>query len=289
MLILIGEINVTKLTLEYIVNKVEDMKVLPEIINKIIVLTDDPDSTVHDMEEVILQDQVLTTKILRLANSAYYGYARKISTISQATVLLGFQAIKGIALASTVRTYLTNELRGYSLEKNELWSQSQTCAIVSRFIAKSIKYYNPEEAYIAGLLRDIGKTILNQHMEKEYMEVLLKMEKDNISFLDAEKEVLGFGHAEIGEKIAEKWNLPKDLVEAIGYHHTPELAIINPLLVSIVHIADAITMMMGVGLGLDGLSYSLSPIAIDNLNLDELQFQTIISQVSDLIKDEDSF
>jgi putative nucleotidyltransferase with HDIG domain len=289
MLILIGEINVTKLTLEYIVNKVEDMKVLPEIINKIIVLTDDPDSTVHDMEEVILQDQVLTTKILRLANSAYYGYARKISTISQATVLLGFQAIKGIALASTVRTYLMDELRGYSLEKNELWSQSQTCAIVSRFIAKSIKYYNPEEAYIAGLLRDIGKTILNQHMEKEYMEVLLKMEEGNISFLDAEREVLGFGHAEIGEKIAEKWNLPKDLVEAIGYHHTPELANINPILVSIVHIADAITMMMGVGLGLDGLSYSLSPIAIDNLNLDELQFQTIISQVSDLIKDEDSF
>jgi putative nucleotidyltransferase with HDIG domain len=289
MLILIGEINVTKLTLEYIVNKVEDMKVLPEIINKIIVLTDDPDSTVHDMEEVILQDQVLTTKILRLANSAYYGYARKISTISQATVLLGFQAIKGIALASTVRTYLMDELRGYSLEKNELWSQSQTCAIVSRFIAKSIKYYNPEEAYIAGLLRDIGKTILNQHMEKEYMEVLLKMEEGNISFLDAEKEVLGFGHAEIGEKIAEKWNLPKDLVEAIGYHHTPELANINPILVSIVHIADAITMMMGVGLGLDGLAYNLSPIAIDNLSLDELQFQTIISQVSDLIKDEDSF
>lgn len=289
MLILIGESDMTKLTLEYIVNKVEDMKVLPEIINKIIVLTDDPDSTVHDMEEVILQDQVLTTKILRLANSAYYGYARKISTISQATVLLGFQAIKGIALASTVRTYLMDELRGYSLEKNELWSQSQTCAIVSRFIAKSIKYYNPEEAYIAGLLRDIGKTILNQHMEKEYMEVLLKMEEGNISFLDAEREVLGFGHAEIGEKIAEKWNLPKDLVEAIGYHHTPELANINPILVSIVHIADAITMMMGVGLGLDGLSYSLSPIAIDNLNLDELQFQTIISQVSDLIKDEDSF
>lgn len=289
MLILIGESDMTKLTLEYIVNKVEDMKVLPEIINKIIALTDDPDSTVHDMEKVILQDQVLTTKILRLANSAYYGYARKISTVSQATVLLGFQAIKGIALASTVRTYLTDELKGYSLEKNELWSQSQTCAIVSRFIAKSIKYYNPEEAYIAGLLRDIGKTILNQHMEKEYMEVLLKMEEGNISFLDAEKEVLGFGHAEIGEKIAEKWSLPKDLVEAIGYHHTPELASINPLLVSIVHIADAITMMMGVGIGLDGLSYSLSPIAIDNLNLDELQFQTIISQVADLIKDEDSF
>lgn len=279
----------TKLTLEYIVNKVDDMKALPEIINKLIALTDDPDSTVQDMEKVILQDQVLTTKILRLANSAYYGYARKISTVSQATILLGFQAIKGIALASTVRTYLMDELRGYSLDKNELWSQSQTCAIISRFIAKSIKYSNPEEAYIAGLLRDIGKTVLNQHMEKEYMEVLSKMEENNISFLDAEKEVLGFGHTEIGEKIAEKWDFPKDLVEAICYHHTPELANINPLLVSIVHVADAITMMMGIGLGLDGLSYSLSSVAIDNLSLDETQFQTIISQVADLVIDEESF
>lgn len=286
---MIGAINMTKLTLEYIVNKVEDVKVLPEIINKIIVLTDDPDSTVQDMEKVILQDQALTTKILRLANSAYYGYARKISTISQATILLGFQAIKGIALASTVSKYLLDELKGYSLEKNELWSQSQTCAIISRFIAKNIKYPNPEEAYIGGLLRDIGKTILNQHMEKEYMEVLSKMEENNISFLDAEKEVLGFGHTEIGAKVAEKWNLPKELVEAIGLHHTPELAKENPILVSIVHIADAMTMMMGVGLGLDGLSYNLSPMAIETLDLDEIQFQNIISQVSDLIKDEDSF
>jgi len=115
------------------------------------------------------------------------------------------------------------------------------------------------------------------------------MEENNISFLEAEKEVLGFGHAEVGEKVAEKWLLPKKLVEAIGYHHSPELATINPLLVSIVHVADAITMMMGVGLGLDGLSYGLSPMALDNLELDELEFQNIISQVADLIKDEDSF
>ncbi len=278
-----------KITLEYIVNKVDDIKVLPTIINQIILLTDDPNSTIQDIEKVILKDQVLTTKILRLANSAYYGYARKITTISQATVLLGFQAIKGIALASIVKSYMTNELKGYSLEKDELWIQSQTCAIISRFIAKKIKYPTPEEAYIAGLLRDIGKTILNQHMEKEYQEVLSKVNENNISFLDAEKEVLGFSHGEIGAKVGEKWNLPKDLVEAIGSHHTPELAIENPLLVSIVHIADAITMMMGIGLGLDGLAYNLSPIAIKALELDEIQLQDIISQVADLIKDEESF
>ena len=279
----------TKLTLEYIVGKVDDMKVLPEIINKIISLTEDPDSTVEDMEREILKDQILTTKILRLANSAYYGYARKISTISQATVLLGFQAIKSIALASTVSHYLTSELKGYSLEKNQLWTQSQTCGIISRYLAKHIHYPNPEEAYIAGLLRDIGKTILNQHMEKEYMEVLSKIENEGLSFLEAEKEVLGFNHAQIGEKVAVKWNLPPDLVDAIGHHHTPETSNANLKLVSIVHIADAITMMMGVGLGLDGLAYNLSPIAIETLGLDEEEFHNIMSQVADLVTDEDSF
>lgn len=277
------------LSLEYIVSKVDDMKVLPEIINKIISLTEDPDSTVEDMEKAILGDQILTTKILRLANSAYYGYARKISTISQATVLLGFQAIKSIALASTVSIFLTSELKGYSLEKNELWTQSQTCAIVSRYIAKHIKYPNPEEAYVAGLLRDVGKTILNQHMEKEYSEVLNLIEEGNVSFLEAEKEILGFDHAEIGEKVAEKWNLPKALVDCIGHHHTPELSNINQLLVSIVHVADSITMMMGVGLGLDGLAYNLSPVAIEALGLTEIDFHNIISNVSDLVSDEDSF
>lgn len=279
----------TQLSLDYIVSKVNDMKVLPEIINKIVLLTEDPDSTVEDMEKEILKDQVLTTKILRLANSAYYGYARKISTISQATILLGFQAIKSIALASTVSTYLTSELKGYSLEKNELWTQSQTCAIISRYIAQHIKYTNPEEAYIAGLLRDIGKTILNQHMEKEYGEVLSKIEANGISFLDAERDILGFDHAEIGEKVASKWNLPEDLVDAIGHHHTPELSNTNIKLVSIVHIADAMTMMMGIGLGLDGLAYNLSPLAIETLNLNEEEFHNIISHVSDLVMDEDSF
>lgn len=279
----------TQLSLDYIVSKVDDMKTLPTIITKIVSLAEDPDSTVDHMEREILKDQVLTTKILRLANSAYYGYARKISTISQATILLGFQAIKSIALASTVSVFLTSELKGYSLEKDALWTQSQTCAIISRYIGKHIKYHNPEEAYIAGLLRDIGKTILNQHMEKEYMEVLSKVEGENISFLQAEKEILGFDHGEVGAKVAEKWNLPEDLVDAIGHHHTPELSDSNIQLVSIVHVADAITMMLGVGLGLDGLAYNLSPVAIETLGLDEEEFHNIISNVADLVLDEDSF
>ncbi|MCK9444107.1 MAG: HDOD domain-containing protein [Tissierellaceae bacterium] len=277
------------LTLEYITHKIEDVKAIPEIITRIIGLTDNPDSTVTDVEKLVLRDQALTSKILRLANSAYYGYARRISTISEATVLLGFQAIKGIALASMAKDYMSGEFKGYSLEEKQLWNQSQTCAIISRYIARELKYPNPEEAYIAGLLRDIGKTILNEHMESEFKEVLSKVSSEGVTFLDAENEIFGYDHAEIGGIVAEKWNLPAVLIDAIKYHHTPDLSNINPVLVSIVHIADAMTMMMGVGIGLDGLSYNFSETALNTLGLDEMEVQNIISAVSDLIKDTDSF
>ncbi len=278
-----------KITLDYIINKVDDMKALPTIITKITFLTEDPDSTVEDLEREILKDQALTSKILRLANSAYYSYARKISTISQATILLGFQTIKSMALASSISGYLSSELKGYALDTNELWRQSQSCALISRYLGKYVKYPNPEEAYIAGLLRDLGKTILNEYMEKEYKEVLDLVEEKQISFLDAEREILGFNHAEVGKRIGEKWNLPEALVDAIGHHHNPELSQVNLPLVSIVHLADAITMMLGLGLGLDGLAYNLSSLAIETLGLSDEDFNNIISDLIDLLSDEDSF
>mgnify|MGYP001496396322 CR=1 FL=1 len=278
------------ITLNHIVSKVNDMPVLPGRVKKIIELTEDPDSTIEDLEREILMDQSLTSRILKLANSAYYGYPRKINTVSQATILLGFKTIKSMALASTVNRMMAQELKGYALEKNGLWTQSQTCAIISRYIAKEIRFSDPETAYIGGLLRDIGKTILIYYVEKEYKTIINKVEHNNLSFLEAEEETLGFNHAQVGEKIAEKWNFPKDLVETIGFHHTPEKSTINPTLVSIVHIADAITMMMGISIGADGLTYNFSPFALQTLdNLTPNDLEQIISKSYDLIIDSDSF
>ena len=126
---------------------------------------------------------------------------------------------------------------------------------------EAIEAVAPEVEKVKG--NRLKKELVKRRMVKEYLEVLSKVETGEMTFLDAEREVFGFNHAEIGEKVAVKWNLPETLVDAIGHHHTPELSNINPLLVSIVHIADAITMMMGIGLGLDGLAYNLSPIALE--------------------------
>lgn len=275
--------------LEHIVGKVKDIPMLPDRINRIIKMTEDPDSTIEDLEKEILLDQSLTSKILRLANSTHYGYPRKINTISQATILLGFKTIKSIVLASTVSKMMAKELKGYGLGKNDLWTQSQTCAIISRYIAKDVGFNGPETAYIGGLLRDIGKTILNYYVEKEYNAITNRVQFGKVSFLEAEEEILGFNHAQVGEKIAERWNFPQELVEAIGLHHNPETSTIDPKLVSIVHIADSITMMLGISIGADGLTYNFSPFALHSLNYSTQDIEQLISQSYDLIIDKDSF
>ena len=130
----------TDVRLNHIVQKVNDMPVLPSRVNRIIELTEDPDSTIDDLEKEILMDQSLTSRILKLANSAYYGYPRKINTVSQATILLGFQTIKSIVLASTVNKIMTHELKGYALGENDLWTQSQASAIISEILPRKLNF-----------------------------------------------------------------------------------------------------------------------------------------------------
>lgn len=278
-----------KLTLEKIIRRVKDLPSLPNITNEIMRLTEDPDSTVHDIEAVIMKDQSLTARVLRLANSAYYGYPRRISTISEASVLLGFQAIRSITLTASVGGMLTKEVPGYGLEENELWRQSQSCAIISRHIARKVRFSKIDQAYVAGLLRDIGKVIVSYYLTDHFKQIMEMVEKEGISFLKAEENVLGFHHGQVGARIAQKWNLPDDLVEAIAYHHSPEKATINPRLTSIVHIADAVVMMMGIGLGVDGMVYNFSQEAIETLGIDSSVLEQLMSEVSDLLLDETAF
>lgn len=277
-----------KLTLEQVINKVDDIPALPSVVSEIMALTEDPDSTPQDIEKVVLRDQSLTARVLRLANSAYYGFPRRISTISEATILLGFRAIRSITLSAAVSNVLVRELPGYKMPKGELWRHSQTCAITARHIARKFNIGNSEEIYVAGLLHDIGKVIMSHYIEDAYIEVVNKVINENITFLDAEEEILGFNHAQVGYRIAEKWNLPPDLVEAIAYHHSPEDATLDPHMTCITHIADAITMMMGIGLGVDGMAYSISDYAIDVLDIDT-DIDSIIAEISDIIADESSF
>ncbi|MDD3024793.1 MAG: HDOD domain-containing protein, partial [Syntrophomonadaceae bacterium] len=229
----------TRLSMDSIVEAVNDLPSLPHIVVKIMELTEDPDSTAQDISNVLSQDQAMTARVLRLANSAFYGFPRRISTINDAIVFLGFKTIRSIVMAVSVSGILSREVEGYALEQGELWRHSQCSAMAARLIARKAKFAIVDLAYTAALLHDIGKVILNSYMKEAYHEVVAKVGEENKSFIETENEVLGFNHAVVGARVAEKWNLPPELVEAIALHHHPEQAEINKRLTAIVHLGDA--------------------------------------------------
>ncbi|MEN3185126.1 MAG: HDOD domain-containing protein [Atribacterota bacterium] len=278
-----------KVSLSVLVQAVEELPVLPTIVQRVIQLTEDPKSTAKDINNVLSQDQTLTAKVLRLANSAFYGFPRRISTITEATIILGFQTIKSIVIAATVSEILKKSLPGYALEQGELWKHSQTSAIAARMLARETKFPRLEVAYTAALLHDIGKLVLNTYLSDTYQEVLEKVEGEHLTFTQAEEAVLGFNHAQVGAKICEKWNLPAELVETIAFHHEPERATITPKLVAITHIADFISVSIGIGMGIDGFFYGISPEAVTLLGINETLIDRLLVQLTDVLVDQDSF
>jgi len=275
-----------RLSLESIVEAVNDLPALPTVVTRVIQLTDDPNSTAQDINNVLNQDQAITARVLRLANSAFYGYTRRINTVTDAVVFMGFKTIRSIVIAASVSDILNQEIAGYALEHGELWKHSQSAAMAARLIARKAKFPTLDLAYTAGLLHDIGKVILNRTMKEAYIDVVERVGEGEIPFNQVENEILGFNHAQVGSKVAAKWNLPDQLVEAIEFHHNPDQATINPKLTAIVHLADAVCVAMGIGIGVDGMLYPMSSQAIELLGFDESAIEAVINDLADVLSDQ---
>ncbi len=279
----------TRLTLNTVISEVDELPSLPQVVIRVMELTDDPESTAFDIQEVLNQDQSMTAQVLRLANSVYYGYSRRIATVSDAIIMIGFNAVRSIVLAASVSKILKKELKGYVMDEGELWKHSQATAIFARLLAKRVKFRSIELAYTAALLHDIGKLVLNSFMNEAYQEVISIVNEEKLPFNEVEDTIFGYNHATLGGKVAEKWKLPLDLSEAIACHHEPGRAEINPRLTAIVHVADAVTMQMGMGLGIDGLMYPLFSESLELLGLTEYDLEVVMAEIVDLLIDSDTF
>ncbi len=274
-----------KITLIKLVNKVKEMPPLPQSIIKILEITKKDDSSAHDLSKIFERDPTLAVNILKLANSPIYGFASRISTISHAIVCLGLETVKSIALTSSTHDMLNKEIPAYGLGEGMLWQHSIASGSCAKIIAQRIGYNDCEEAYIAGMLIDIGKIILSSFAEDQFNQVMEKSEKDKIPFNKAEQDVLGFGHPQVGGRIIKKWNLPSALVEAVQYHHQPDKAETHKTLTYIVHLADAISCMLGVGLGNDGLMYEIEENTLDVLGINKEDVESIMSELADTVHD----
>lgn len=217
---------------------------LPTVVAKMITLVDNPRTSASSLARLIASDQALTARVLKLANSAYYGFSREISTVNMAIVVLGFNTVKDMGLSLSVFDAFKSGKQNESFDLNRFWEHSIACGIASRMLARTYLPRYTGEAFVAGLLHDIGKVILNQYFQPEFMQII-SLQNEGMSLEEAENTIIHTHHAQIGSWLAEKWNLPRIISRALLYHHEPWAAEKEAVFHALVYLADYLCHLCG--------------------------------------------
>lgn len=221
------------------VQTILQLPALPAIAEEVVEMVENPRTSAAQLGKVISADQGLTTKVLKIANSAFYGFPRKISTVDFAIIVLGFDALREIVISISLVSALQKKGNA-EFDTQGFWDHAIYSGAIARRLARDLGYRVTGEVFVGGLLHEMGISILHQHFNSEYAKIVRMVNETEMTWLEAEKKVLGATHAEMGGWLAERWNFPNTLVEAIAKHHAPLDAKENPELVSIIHCADVI-------------------------------------------------
>lgn len=210
----------SNLALDKIISTIGDLPATPVIIASLMNLTSDINTDIEKITKNLISDQSLTARVLKLANSSFYGRAKAVATLKEAIVLLGFNTLRSLVLAtSTHRLYQNGE---NDEVQDKLWEHSLATAIASRMLAEKSGCGHAEEAFIAGLLHDIGKLVLTQKLPEEYGKVIQRVEKNQLKFIDVEDEQFGFNHTDVAFLLLHKWSFPAEIVNSVYEHHAPK-------------------------------------------------------------------
>jgi len=267
-----------------IIKKIDHLTPIPQVASKVMSIAEDPKSSMYDLSKVIIYDTAVTANLLKVLNSAYFGLPEKVDSVHQAIVYLGMAQVVDLVLLSASGENLQKAQEGYDLEAGELWKYSVSSALLARELAEKKGVKETHLIFTAALLKDIGKVILNQYVKDSFDKINALVTKQNFTFREAEKEVIGIDHAELGGMVAENWKFSPKMVEIIRHHHRPQEASISEFESAIVYMADTICMMMGIGVGSDGLAYRFHREVVESLELTESEFQKIIAGFVEKIK-----
>ncbi len=250
------------------IESTQDLPTLPTVIGKILDMANSPMTNAADIGRVIEQDQALTAKVLKLVNSAYYGFPGQIRSVQHAIVILGFNKVKTIALAASVFD-LSKGRDSNLLDLPAFWEHSLGTALAAKVVATKLgTALQPEDAFVGGLIHDLGKLILALCLPKEYGDVFEWLLANPSTIRKAEREVLGFDHAQVGDWIAEKWRLPMELRNASRLHHSPTQARDDREMVFCVHMGDILARGFGIGSPGDAMMEEVNLQSWQHFNLD---------------------
>lgn len=267
------------------IESITSLPTLPMVADRISRLLENPQTTAEEIGKAITVDQSLASKVLKLVNSAFYGFPGKISTITHAIVILGFSTIKNIVLTTSIFEAFRRTGRSRDNFKIEdFWYHSIACGAACQSIAKHIGFEQVETCFIAGLVHDIGKTILCHYTPDEFAQIIEKSLGENRLFYDVERELFDITHAEIGSILAQRWKLPDDLRAAIEYHHTPSPSRESYTICAIVHCADILIRALDMGNGGDNQIPAISETAWKSLGLNNIALPALLESISDEVQ-----
>ena len=250
---------------------------LPEVCIRVNEMMDDPVVNATDIGKVIAQDTSLTARLLKIVNSAFYGFQARIDTVSRAVTVIGLRELRGLVLAaSAVESF--SKLPNDVLNLVNFWRHSVYCGVVAQLLAQKCNVLHSERLFIAGLLHDIGKLVITNKLVKESREVLVRVEKKKIFDFDAEQAILGFDHAEVGGELLKEWNMPESLCNAVKYHHRPQAAMDATIEVCIVHIANILTIKAEHGVNENAAIPPIEAIAYEMTGLTEADFEAVFAR-----------
>lgn len=201
------------------INDLRDLPTLPSMAIEVRKIASDPKSNMANLVEVIEEDMALTSRILRIANSAYYGVPRKIDNLKMALVILGMNEISNMVMTITILRLFSRDDQGRAFDIKSFWRHSAACAELTVGLYQGLAKSVPSSAYIAGLLHDIGKLIMDQHFHEYFMACLGRAEEEQVSMADAELHVIGVDHGHVGSWLTKRWNIPEDICQAVAQHH----------------------------------------------------------------------
>lgn len=274
-------------TVQAAIKEISHIATLPEVTMKIIKLVEDPESTAQDLNKVISNDPALGARILKVVNSAFYGLPGQIGSINRAIVLLGLNAVKNIAIAASLAKLFRGGKIAPNFDARDLWTHSIATATATRLLSNKCGLGLPDEAFLAGLIHDIGIMVEIQARRPQFIEALSKVEAEGCSLREAEFACIGATHEMFGAGLCKLWKFPVSFQYVTGFHHHPmDLAEKNRALSCLVHVADSIAGRMELGFAHDVAPDSeIDAKILACMNLDEAAVQSVCDQMPEAMEE----
>lgn len=253
--------------LQIVIKEIKNLKPIPAVVTSLLEIIDDPNASMNEITKIIQYDPAITADLLRTANSAYFGLKHPAETIQEAAMMLGTDHVVDLVMLKVSAQVAKGTQKGYDLHEGALWKYSVSSALIAKQVAVQLDLPNKNSIFTAALLKDIGKTVLDKFIQDAFEKISNLVMNENFSFMEAEKQIIGVDHAELGAMIAKMWKFSPRMVGIIRNHHLSSETMVRDKDLAVVYLSDCICMMMGMGVGADGLAYRFHPQAMDHIGI----------------------